>query len=176
MEEGKFGFIDGWIKIINYEIYNRFIGEKNEKAKEKELALIPIKIKEYTYPIDRVSPKRDTPYSGNHNKLVINNGISNQKEKKNKYMDAVFLTKDEYKKLIDKFGEGITKDKIEELNNYIKSKGKEKEYKSHYHTILNWDRKNKKGDHNGRNKQNETDRERQQRYEQYKKLEGTGEV
>lgn len=71
---------------------------------------------------------------------------------KKKYMEVVFLTKNEYKKLVDKFGEDITKDKIEELNNYIESKGKEKEYKSHYHTILCWDRKNKKGDQNGKSK------------------------
>ena len=41
-------------------------------------------------------------------------------------------------KLIEKFGSD-TKNWIERLNNYIGSKGKK--YKSHYHTILAWDRK-----------------------------------
>ncbi|GAI73721.1 unnamed protein product [marine sediment metagenome] len=100
MEDGKFLFVDGWIKILNYQIYNRFLGEKNEVAKEKELALIPIKIRDFRYPIDRVSTNGDTLSIYNHNKLVINNGISNQKEKKlekDKYMEVVFLTKNEYK-------------------------------------------------------------------------------
>lgn len=55
-----------------------------------------------------------------------------------KYLDFVFLSSDEYKKLIAKFGEQTTKDKIEVLNNYVGSKGAK--YKSHYHTILNWER------------------------------------
>lgn len=77
MKDNKFLFIDGWIKITNYDIYNRFVGEKNEKAKENELALIPIEIREFRYPIDRVSSKGDTL----NNKLVINNSISNQNKK-----------------------------------------------------------------------------------------------
>lgn len=77
----------------------------------------------------------------NNNGNKVNND-NNEKEKK-KYMDVVLLTKEEYKKLIDKFGEDIAKDKIEELSLYIKSRGKEKKYKDHYATILSWDRKNK---------------------------------
>ncbi len=73
------------------------------------------------------------------------------KKKKDKYMDVVYLTKEEHQKLINTFGEDIAKYKIEELNNSIMSKGYK--YKSHYYTILCWDRKNKKGDQNGRNKQ-----------------------
>lgn len=59
---------------------------------------------------------------------------------KDKYNDCVELTKDEYSKLIKKFGEKGTKDRIEGLGLYIQSKGDP--YKSHYHTILNWERKN----------------------------------
>ncbi len=84
MENGKFLFIDGWVKILNYERYNRFLGEKNEKAKENELALIPVKIREFIYPIDGVSTNGDTPSNqlviNNHNKLVINKTPSLIKE------------------------------------------------------------------------------------------------
>jgi len=58
---------------------------------------------------------------------------------KEKYSDFVFLTKDEYKKLLKEFGDTKLKRWIETLNNYIGSKGKK--YKSHYHTILNWERR-----------------------------------
>ena len=78
--------------------------------------------------------------------------VNDIKIKKDKYMDVVLLTKEEYKKLVNKFGEDIAKDKIEELNNSIMSKGYK--YKSHYYTILCWDKKNKKGDANGRSQQN----------------------
>lgn len=55
------------------------------------------------------------------------------------YLEFVKLTEEEHKKLIDKFGTTETNDFIERLNNYIGSKGTK--YKSHYHTILNWNRK-----------------------------------
>jgi len=53
----------------------------------------------------------------------------------------VKLTEEEKKKLINSFGESGTKDRIENLSQYIASKGKK--YSSHYATILSWERKNK---------------------------------
>jgi len=61
------------------------------------------------------------------------------KVSKDKYKDHVFLLKDEFDKLIKEFGKDKTNQYIENLNNYIGSKGKK--YKSHYFTILNWSRK-----------------------------------
>ena len=78
----------------------------------------------------------DKPLTTNNNKKNDNN----DKKLKEKYSEFVSLTEDEYSKLIEKFGESDTKDKIENLNNYIGSTGKK--YKSHYHTILNWSKKN----------------------------------
>jgi len=54
------------------------------------------------------------------------------------------LTNNEYKKLVEKFGEADAKARIQNLENYVLSKGKR--YKSHYSTILMWydkDEKNK---------------------------------
>jgi phage replication O-like protein O len=51
------------------------------------------------------------------------------------------LSQEEYDKLIKRFGEVITKEKIEILSSGIASKGYK--YKSHYATILSWDRKDK---------------------------------
>ncbi len=61
--------------------------------------------------------------------------------KKEKHLDFVFLSSEEEKKLYKALGQLTTEDYIERLNNYIGSHGKE--YKSHYHTILSWWRKNK---------------------------------
>jgi len=54
----------------------------------------------------------------------------------------VLLTDEEYQKLIDKFGEVGTKEKIEVLSSGIASKGYK--YKNHYATILSWDRRDKR--------------------------------
>lgn len=62
-----------------------------------------------------------------------------KKKYKRKYLDFVLLTNNEREKLISKLGEINTDDWILKLNNYIGSKGKK--YKSHYHTILTWARK-----------------------------------
>lgn len=63
------------------------------------------------------------------------------KENKIKHLDSVFLTENEHKKLIKEFGDVLTKLKIENLNDYMMSTGKK--YKSHYHTILSWIKKDR---------------------------------
>lgn len=58
-------------------------------------------------------------------------------DKKDKYLDFVYLSKDEYQKLIEYFwDEEKVKKEIVKLNDYI---GKSwKKYKSHYYTIRSW--------------------------------------
>ncbi len=80
-------------------------------------------------------------------KLNKNKEEEVDKEKKiykRKFLDFVLLTNDEHEKLISKFGKTETLEWIERLNEYVGSKGKK--YKSHYHTILTWSRKDKKND------------------------------
>jgi hypothetical protein len=59
---------------------------------------------------------------------------------KNIYMDFVSLTKEEHQSLLSRFGEASLNERLAALNDYIGSTGKK--YKSHYHTILTWARKN----------------------------------
>ena len=75
-----------------------------------------------------------TPHMENENKDVI----------KDKYLDFVLLTKEEFNKLMDRFGKEETTERIARLNEYGHQKPKKfKEYGSHYHTILAWARKDK---------------------------------
>jgi len=60
---------------------------------------------------------------------------------KTKFLDFVFLSEEEHSSLINKLGEPTVKEYIERLNNYIGAKGVK--YKSHYHVILTWYRKDK---------------------------------
>jgi len=64
--------------------------------------------------------------------------VKESKVKKSKYMDTVFLFENEHQKLKDLVGDEINQ-WLERLNNYKMSTGKK--YKSDYHTILNWYRK-----------------------------------
>lgn len=72
-----------------------------------------------------------------------------EKKRKYNYAEFVTLTRDEYAKLCEQFGEDATKGMIEILDNYIGSKGKR--YKSHYRAILMWvvDAYNEKLQRNG---------------------------
>jgi len=58
------------------------------------------------------------------------------KVEKDKYLEFVYLAKEEHQKLIDGFNEKITNEYIARLNGHIGSKGTK--YKSHYHTICQW--------------------------------------
>ena len=74
-------------------------------------------------------------------KGIENKTIENKKENiKRKFLEFVYLTDDEYNKLIDAYWERVIKEQIKNLNNYIWQNWKDK-YKSHYYTILNWNRK-----------------------------------
>ena len=55
------------------------------------------------------------------------------------YAPSVFMTEQEYEKLVDRFGEEGTIDRIERLSLYKNSKGKK--YKCDYSTILSWARR-----------------------------------
>jgi hypothetical protein len=67
------------------------------------------------------------------------------KKEKVSFLDCVFLTTDEHRQLVKRFGPAGAKDRIQELNDGIMSKGYK--YKSHYHAILTWDRKHEKDGH-----------------------------
>jgi len=68
--------------------------------------------------------------------------VGNKNNKKKEFSPSVLLTTEEYDKLIERFGEQKTKDKLESLSLYKQSKGKK--YASDYATILNWDRRDEK--------------------------------
>lgn len=79
-------------------------------------------------------------------KTYIKSNTTPQKEPKTDYLDLSFLdldiekvklTKDEYDKLISKFGKKYIHDKIVSLENYIVN-GKGSRYKSHYRALLTW--------------------------------------
>ena len=72
-----------------------------------------------------------------YNKIIENKKIKNNKKEKRKFLDYVYLTDTEYNKLINSYWVRVVEWKIDDLNNYIWQKGKDK-YSSHYHTILAW--------------------------------------
>ncbi|WP_227483842.1 MULTISPECIES: helix-turn-helix domain-containing protein [unclassified Clostridioides] len=98
----------------------------------------PIKISE---PIQYKNGNKDYSIKDN---IPLNKKTNNKP--KTDYLDLSFLdldiekvklTKDEYDKLINKFGKKYIHDKIVSLENYIVN-GKGSRYKSHYRALLTW--------------------------------------
>ena len=75
---------------------------------------------------------------------TINKNDNNDKndKKKREYAPSVFLSEEEYQKLITEIGDYLTKEYIKDLSLYLQSKGKR--YKSHYATVLAWYRRDEK--------------------------------
>lgn len=73
---------------------------------------------------------------GDSEKAEDNNKDNIKSNNKKKYMESVFLTEAEHTLLLELYGQNTVSRQIEALNNYIMSKGKK--YRSHYHTILAW--------------------------------------
>ena len=65
--------------------------------------------------------------------------VNQIKVNKDRFLDFVLLTKEEHQKLCSEFTKEGADERIKKLNLYIGSKGDK--YKSHYHTILNWEHK-----------------------------------
>ena len=72
-------------------------------------------------------------------------------KKKHYYFDNIQLTEEEYQKLVGRFGEAGTKDRLENLSLYKRSKGKR--YASDYATVLAWEKRDKKGGQDGAHRQ-----------------------
>jgi len=68
--------------------------------------------------------------------------VKESKVNKHPYRDNVFLSEEEYLKLRENYLEPELNDMLDNLSNYQHSKGTK--YKSHYHTILNWFKKENK--------------------------------
>lgn len=116
---------------------------KISEGSNKNMGTHPIKISE---PIQYKNGNKD--YSIND--YPINDNTAPNKKINNKpkidYLDLSFLnldiekvklTKEEYDKLISKFGKKYIHDKIVSLENYIVN-GKGSRYKSHYRALLTW--------------------------------------
>lgn len=114
------------ITICNWNSYQNPDIEKPATNSTTEPAATPQQNRQQT------DNKTDT-INNEKNKKNDNNGKNKNKKR---FFEFVLLTDDEYKKLLDKFGKQDAIRRIENLNNYIGSKGTK--YKSHYHTILNW--------------------------------------
>ena len=136
------------------ELRGQLLNHKDEPASIEEIAKgislrKKVRLVEYALSLlvsmdwlegDIMSPKRETSCAPKCSVVEC----SGEKCNKHIYMEFVKLTSDEHSKLLEQFGEAGLKERIAALNNYIGKIGVRaaaKKYKSHYFTILSWERK-----------------------------------
>ena len=125
------------LSLLQWPIYSIQKTEEQKKQKSEYMKWNKNAVKNF----DNILKQRKTENDREKHIERIRNNIEikennkeNIKEIKKKYLENVFLTDDEYEKLVEKYGKWTIERKIEDLNNYIGSKWKK--YKSHYFTIL----------------------------------------
>ena len=150
--------------VLNYLKWNPIKGSQQESGALSQLAQIPQTSlyplffecveRHIPYMLDKVTERIPYPYpidtvsggyvGGTVTDTVIDTAtdiafLDKTKKEKISFAPSVRMTQEEYDKLIDRFGEKGTADRIERLSLYKQSKGKK--YKCDYSTILNWARK-----------------------------------
>ena len=123
------------------------VDNKSEQNGQPKLAIPTVKL---AIPSTKVS----SPAVAQKIKETITKDTIQKKEsakKKHCFFDNILLTEEEYRKLVERFGEAGTKDRLENLSLYKKSRGKK--YSSDYATILAWDKRDKKGGSDGAHRQ-----------------------
>lgn len=85
-------------------------------------------VNEKIFSLENINPKSNKKLPKNANKKL--------------YLEVVYLTNEEYQKLLTRFGQEQTTAMIDNLNTGISSKGYK--YDSHYHTILSWHNRDEK--------------------------------
>lgn len=136
-KDGKFRFVKGYIRICNGERYNRYLGDRNAVAMEKERNLIPKGILDtlsipYQYPTDSL-----ITIINNHN----NNHNPNKKQEIRNREYIVKNREDLIKELKVKYAD---KDVEKAIDNFIGRTGaKDYKYKDYYLALCNWIREDK---------------------------------
>ena len=158
-EDGKVKYQKGYIVLKNFTKYQA----NNEKINKGIISLlkgIPAELTKWAnIDFNRLGIKEDSLYIGldrtsrdlNYVNVNVNDNVNvksdilsttnKEKEEREKklFLDSIYLTTDEYEKLISEYGKKVTERNIENLQSYIAKTGKK--YNSHYLTIKAWIRK-----------------------------------
>ena len=146
-EAGKLKYYDNFIILFNFSKHQHS-NPSVEAGVKRANDVLPLKIKEFIqsgYSLPPVSPQTGllnlTYTKPNLTKPNLTKPTDTPPPKKTVWLEFVWLTNEEHSKLISAIGERTTNQYVGALNDYLGSTGRK--YKSHYHTILSWWRKDK---------------------------------
>jgi hypothetical protein len=166
-KDNKVKYYEGYIALKNFTKYQANNPKINAGIKSL-LKIVPVKliewinidfkrldIKDYRLYIGLDRTPKDSNYINtniNTNRKLdslslkkdekANSNKEEEKEDKKLFLDSIYLTINEYEKLINEYGKEIIEKEMEDLQRYIAKTGKK--YNSHYLTIKAWIRKEKR--------------------------------
>lgn len=119
MKANKILFHDSWVKIVNAEKYQQFTGTLNEKAKEKEMELIP----------NTVLEELDTLYMEYEGVSTIVDTLNNQKseiinQNKGVVKGKIEISDEEIQEIVTKYDVPVSfvLSKLDDLTNWVSEK------------------------------------------------------
>lgn len=135
----KFKFYKNWVFVANYDKYQSYKGEKNEKAYDKELNDIPEDVIKYcidSVSIQYVSKKHTANKSINNKEEIINNKYKNININNKGQIDE--LKENDLQEIADtyKVPLAFVLSKLDDMKNYCAAKGKT--YKDYKAALRNW--------------------------------------
>lgn len=97
-KDGKILFCNGWVRIVNVDKYNSYKGEKNDTARERELALAPEEIK-------NIDTSMNTSMDTTHNTNTNQNQKSEIKNQKKNTSTDTSMDEGQANEVADKFND-----------------------------------------------------------------------
>lgn len=137
MEIGRVFFLKNWVKIHNYQKYNKYSGKPLEKAIENELDAIPSLIREK---FDTVSIQYQDPIDSSNIYISINTNINKEIEVKEKEKNIESISEEDLMHIAEKYEVPLSfvKSKLDDLDIWLQEKpgrGKGRNLKL---TLMNW--------------------------------------
>jgi len=135
----KVKFFENWVYMPNAQGYNGYVGDKNAIALEKEIKIIPQKIKDTLFSENTDTLSIPHAYTSdtsiNHKSEIINNNNNN------KYNTLASIKDNDIQEVANKYqvNFNFVKNVFEELELYCGSKGKK--YADYKLTLMAWVRR-----------------------------------
>lgn len=136
--DGKFMFIDSWIKIVNAEKYEHYEGSLNDRAKENLLKIIPSRIIDYfNTPIDKCIDTHQK-VSSNQYSITNNQQSITNKENSKDYMESI--TPEVISEIAIRYAvpESFVRSKLEDIELWEGEKPGRMKGRNWKLTLINW--------------------------------------
>lgn len=147
-KDGRFVFYQGWVKVLNYEKYKPYFGEKNEVARQKECALVPKKILDYFNKLTdtlSIEYRSHIDTTSNQQSVISNKQLvysleSGENLSLKKYSKIGDLTQKDFQEISEQYRVPMdfVMSKFEDLENWHLMRPAKNHYANYRRALIDW--------------------------------------